>query len=395
MAEDMDLPEAFQVDSWGEEDEFEEEEEETADTIEVRQMAGLVAKPDLPEAFQVDSWGEEDEYEEGVEPGDTIESRQKKAREEGMIPVAGSPWQEVNEKIFDITGRQCSVADAIQKASKGTCYLRRGSNSKDRIDYHERLAEGADSAEKKEYHEKKASSAKKGILGVGTGLLLSPRSIFGYLVITNNHVIMNEEEAKNAQVIFDYLFDGSKEGSTQYKVCHLVAFSPRTESAEDTTSLDFSVVVLDANEYDPFLEQRCVSMEETDRIQSTSSPFLKLAGLKALPLIMVSHPLGLGMRISVGQYPEGVNKYPVSHIKHCLPTLPGSSGANLLFSSVHDKSFTHWRAAFLHYRHGCAAAWQAIAPQLRVAIEPLLNDVIAPLRLGGAIALPPVQLPHC
>ena len=172
---------------------------------------------------------------------------------------------------------------------------------------------------------------------------------------------------KDAQVIFDYLFDGSKEGSTQYKVRQLVAFSPRTESAEDTTSLDFSVVVLEAKKCDPFLENRGVHWEESGRIQATSSEYLNFAGLKALPLIMVSHPLGLGMRISVGQYPKGVNKYPVSQIKHCLPTLPGSSGANLLFSSVDDKHFTHWRAAFLHYRHGLAAAWLGIGPLPRDA----------------------------
>ena len=108
-------------------------------------------------------------------------------------------------------------------------------------------------------------------------------------------------------------------------------------------------------------------MEETARIQATSLAHLDIAGLKALPLIMVSHSLGLGMRISVGQNPEGVKEYPVSHIKHCLPTLPGSSGANLLFSSVVDKSFTHWKAAFLHYRHGLAAAWLGIGPLPRDA----------------------------
>ena len=344
----------------------------------------MAGKPDLPEAFQVDSWGEEDEFEEEEETADTIAVRQKKALDEGMIPIAESQWRDkVIRRLSKITGISFddSVADTIQKLSLATCILQRGSNSKDRIDYHERLAEGADSEKKKEYHKKKASSAKKGILGVGTGLLLSPIPSLGYLVITNNHVIMNEEEAKDANVIFDYLFDGSKEGSTPYKVRQLVAFSPRTESAGDITSLDFSVVILEAEECDPFLKNRGVHWEETNRIQATSSDVLKVADLKALPLIMVSHPLSLGMRISVGQYPEGVKEYPVSQIKHCLPTLQGSSGANLLFSSVDDKGFTHWKAAFLHYRHGCAVAWQVIAPQLRAAIAPLLKDAFALLKI--------------
>lgn len=122
-----------------------------------------------------------------------------------LAPVADIDWKEVKQRISDITGRECdhSVAAAIQKASFATCFSRRGSNSRYRIDAHERLVRGADSAEKKAYHERNASNARNKIPGVGTGRLLSPRSALRYLVITNNHVITNEEEAKDAKLIFD------------------------------------------------------------------------------------------------------------------------------------------------------------------------------------------------
>ena len=51
----------------------------------------------------MDSWVEEDEFEEEVKPGDTIESRQKKAKKNGIMTVAEHQWQEkVNRRISKI-----------------------------------------------------------------------------------------------------------------------------------------------------------------------------------------------------------------------------------------------------------------------------------------------------
>lgn len=101
-----------------------------------------------------------------------------------------------------------------------------------------------------------------------------------------------------------------------------------------------------------------------------------MAGLESLPLIMFSHPRSLALRISVGRCPTEMGEYPVSHIRHSLPTLCGSSGANILFSSIIDKKFQYWLTAFVHYRHGCAVAWQAIGPQIREYFE----SIDVPLR---------------
>ena len=65
---------------------------------------------------------------------------------------------------------------------------------------------------------------------------------------------MNEEEAKDATVLFNYLLDDSKEGTKVYKVRQLVAFSPPTESAEDQSSLDFSILILETEVPDVFLD---------------------------------------------------------------------------------------------------------------------------------------------
>lgn len=339
----------------------------------------------LPKAFQGDTWDDEDEYEE--EGTNLLKNRQSKAAVLGMIKVGDVNWtMEVRRKISEITGMNWSgsqaadIDDAIQKASKATCSVQRGCNSQERTDHHKGLAREAEIEEKKaeeeqdaekkekmmkkkEYHEKKARN--KG-LGVGTGLLLYPQSPLGYLVITNNHIIMNKEEAKGAQVVFDYLIDDSKECIRMYGVRQLFAWSPLTKSAEDQATLDFSVLVLEAQRNDPYLEDRSIMFEETARIQPISQENLKrFVGVKALPLIMFSHPLNLAMRVSVGPYPDKLEHYPVGHVEHCLPTDMGSSGANLLFSSADDKSFTVWKGAFVHFRHGCAVAWQSIGPLLR------------------------------
>ena len=333
----------FREDCWGDDDEYEEEDEDVA------------------------FWEEE---EEGKTPA-SWESRQSEAKEAGMIQVGAERWREaVKQKLSEITGKDWEGWDkaiaAIEKASKATCVVRRGCSSPQRIVYHECLASKARSDEIKEKHRKKAEDAKKQRGGIGTGLLLRPRSRYGYLVITNNHVVMNEEEAKDARIIFDYLKDGKLDGMRKFGVSQFLARSPPTENGGDRVNLDFSILAVACKlEDEAFLKSRCVRMEETGRIQACGEPYLTMCGLKALPLIMFSHPRSLAMRVSVGEYPDKIEDYPVSHIKHRLPTLKGSSGGNVLYSPVTDEEFIYWYTAFVHYRHGCAVAWQGIGPQLR------------------------------
>ena len=314
----------------------------------------------LPEAFQVDTWDDDykcEEEEEGEGKEELLKRRQSQASELGMIKVSDADWTDkVMKKMSDITGKEWTekeakhITRAIQKASKANCLVRRGCNSQERIEHHERLARKARDAQTKKYHEEKA---RKKSLSLGTGMLLAPWSPLGYLVVTNNHVVMNEEEAKGAQVLFNYLTDGSKEGTKVYGVRQLVVFSPLTESAEDWATLDFSILILETNPPNKFLDGTDVMYDSSDRI------YMHVGA----PLIMFSHPLNLAMRVSVGPCPKHL-PHPVEHIRHALPTDKGSSGSNLLYWSSSNDSFKFLSCAFVHYRHGLAVAWQAIGPML-------------------------------
>lgn len=342
--------------------------------LSVALMAGKgETEAELPTAFEKGRWSEEDEFAcDSEEEDESVWSgRREEAREQGMIQVHANGWkEEVNQKIKEITGKECGeeALAEIEKASKATCVVRRMKDSAERVQYYKDLAEMSDGKEKKCNREAKSSDG-----GVGTGLLLYHRHInVGYIVITNNHVIMNKEEAMDAKVTFDYHRDGEKEGMTKVEVHDFIAYSPRTTSVDDTVNLDFSFLVLNDEDADvkDFLRYRGAMCEETVRIQATAEKvILDQVGLKACPLIMFSHPRNLAMRISIGAFPEEIKGYPVSHIKHYLPSSKGSSGANLLVASPVDTTFTTWDAAFLHYRHGCAVAWQVIGPKLRKQLE--------------------------
>ena len=370
---------------------------------------------ELPSAFQKDCWGDDDECEEEDDSQNASwGSRQREATEAGMIQVGVEGWrEEVKRKLSDITGlkweRMDNAIDAVEKAGKATCFVRRGCDSQERIDYHEleRMAEAASSEADREKHRRKAENARNNKRGVGTGLLLQPRCPLGYLVITNCHVVMNEEEAKGARILFDYLIDDKEDGMRKFDVAEFLAWSPRTTSSDDGQNLDFCILLVKATteedkhckttteedehckttteedehckatteedehckttteEDEVFLQNRGIFIEETARIQAANDMLLKMVGLKSLPLIMFSHPRNLALRVSVGKYPKEIGTYPISHICHDLPTLQGSSGANILFSAITDKDFLFWTTAFVHYRHGCAVAWQAIGPQIR------------------------------
>ena len=339
----------------------------------IRSVEMAVAGGD--DAFQKDCWGDDDEYEE-EDDGQNASwgSRQREAKEAGMIQVGVEGWREaVKRKLSEITGpglnweEMDNAIDAVEKAGKATCVVRRGCSSRERLSYHEGMAEAASSDADREKHCKKAVNAKNNKRGVGTGLLLWPRCPLGYIVITNSHVVMNEEEAKDARITFDYLIDGREDGMRKFDVEQFLAWSPRTTSSADKRNLDFCLLLVKATteEEETFLHSRGVSIEETGRIQATDDNHLNISGLQDLPIIMFSHPRSLALRISVGRCPTEIGNYPVSHIRHDLPTLQGSSGANILFSSVDDMRFLHWKTAFVHYRHGYAVAWQAIGPQIR------------------------------
>lgn len=310
------------------------------------------------------------------EEGDEERKRQKEEAQEklknaGMLLVSGSEWKKQlkdtlieacrDEETRAALASDDTILESVEKASKATCLVRRRVNGKSRLEYYEQRND-----------EKCLNNAKKGKGGTGTGFLISPESPYGWFVITNNHVIMDEEEAESAEVIFDHLNDESLPDETKrFKVKRLVSKDLRTEDKEDFKHLDFSVLVLESE--GSFLENyaECSFDERDTNVICRNETILKLSGLRFVPIITFSQPHGLGKRISIGKYPDECEELPKSHLRHDLPTVRGSSGANLIYFQLERDKFVFSDAVFLHYRHGKAVSWQAIGPMLRKDISKL------------------------
>ena len=326
-----------------------------------------------------DPWKSPSEKEEAddlfIEEGDDDKAKDKKkkgqdeVRNKGMLLVSGSEWKgklketligackdEEKKKALASNGTITAVIENIEKVSEATCLVLRRTNGKGRLEYFKQIGD-----------DERLEKAKKGKGGCGTGFLMFPKSPVGWLVITNNHVIMDQEEAESAEVIFNHLDDDSKANTKPFNVQRLVSKDVRTKNAEDEMSLDFSLLLLKSDGTgEKYLQDRALEFEESARVNNCANQsMLKTCGLHFTPIIAFSHPHGLGKRFSIGKFPDKCEEYPTAHIKHDLPTARGSSGANLIVAPPEKDLFIHWGAAFVHYRHGHAVAWQAIAPVVR------------------------------
>lgn len=325
---------------------------------------------------EIDAWKTSSDEEEAddlfSEEGDDdqVKGKKEKAQEEmkeaGMLLVSGSEWKDkLKETLIQASKDKApkspdfsNAVKEVERAGKATCLVRRKTNGNSRL---ERLENMKDKEALKK--------AKNGKGGTGTGFLMFPKhGKCGWLVITNNHVIMDEDEAESAEVIFDHLDDDSLNQTKKFKVKKLVSKDIPTKNAKDLTSLDFSVLALESGDKDEdYLKNCAMPFEETARVNAcTNETMLNLCGLQFTPIIAFSHGHGLGKRFSIGKFPDKCEDYPTAHIKHSLPTARGSSGANLIVALPNIKPlFVDWGAAFVHYRHGCAVAWQVIGPVVR------------------------------
>ena len=262
----------------------------------------------------------------------------------------------------------------IEEASKATCLVRRVESSKNRKEFYEKQIEQCNNEKEKSSYKKLLKNWKK--RGTGTGLLVSTRGLLtsggkGLLVITNNHVIMDEEEAKSAEVYFDYDTDITKgqklkDVFRKFKVKKLMAFSLRTQNSSDYTTLDYSLLLLDVSE--DVLSKYALDIGKDIDVLTTGNDNLQQFEGGPRPLIMFSHPRGLAKRLSIGKFPI-LEKNPVAHTKHELATSKGCSGGNLLFCPITDSSLTVWKSAFVHYRHGLAVGWQSIKDDLEYQLK--------------------------
>ena len=317
----------------------------------------------------------DDLFREEEDPEDEhpmLKAKQEDVANDGMLQVrTQDDW---SEKVLQhlgldnsrpLTANLQTILDEIEKVGKATCYVRRKRNSRGREDYHKTLKDDGRfrrlSPEVRRYHEEKYQKVLDGKLASGTGFLISPKHpIYDWLVLTNNHVIMNEDEAGDALVVFDYLHDNSNRGSKTFYVAKFVCGSPRTESADDHNTLDYSLLSLKCEDVsdNEFLKQHAMLFEETFRVQWGCK--------KGSPILAFSHPHGLSKRISLGKFDGDLEEYPVKHIRHSLPTTTGSSGANICIPDVTSpEKHETWLSVFVHYRVSQAVGWQAIGNHLR------------------------------
>ena len=296
-----------------------------------------------------------------------LEEKQNDVKNKGMLQVrTKEDWkaQVIQHLALENPAKLETILNEIEKVGKATCYVRRKRNSQERKDFLKKLKDDKNlSAKDLKHHDEKYQKALGGKGASGTGFLLSPKHYrFDWLVITNNHVIMNDEEAKDALVVFDYLRDDSSEGTKSFPVEKVVSKSLRTQHAGDENTLDYSLLTLkceDGSDDDKFLRQHAtVNFDESDRVQYDWEI--------GTPMLAFSHPHGLAKRLSVGYLKGKVQPNPVQNVCHEIPTAPGSSGANLyIWDPTSPKNEPTWLSAFVHYRASRAIAWQAIAPHFR------------------------------
>ena len=310
----------------------------------------------------------DDLFREEEDPKDEnpkLKDYQKDVADKGMLQVRTQ--EDWSEKVITHLGLDNpratnlqTILDEIDRVGKVTCYVRRKHDSKGREDFHKKLKDDTRlSAEVRKYHEQKYQKALSGKGGSGTGFLISPEHASGWLVLTNNHVIMNKDEANSALVVFDYLHDNSSRGSKKFFVAEFVCGSLRTECAEDRNTLDYSLLGLKCERVSDqkFLEQHAMPFEETWRVQWGCTI--------GSPVLAFSHPHGLSKRMSLGYFDSNVEEYPAKHIRHSLPTTPGSSGANICCRDPTSEKQETWMSVCVHYRASLAVGWQSIGNHLR------------------------------
>ena len=340
-------------------------------------------------AFQKGYWSEDDEADDDFFPeqnGDPSEkgiALQKEVEEAGMLKVRNQDdWKEAVVQMLGKANKGLSqydvnhICDKIELAGRATCRVSRSFNSDERMLFHEKQRDKYEKEKNEiwEYHKERLEKAEKGKGGCGTGFLIFPKHEHGWLVITNNHVIMNAKEAEGAKVVFDYLKDFTNEGSCTFMVSGVLSTSDRTRFPGDVASLDYSLLTLQVDQYyqDKYLLERALRFEKIGSIMAAITPIMQaLLGIDFIPIIAFSHPHGLAKRMSIGIYDPTSNDYPIAHTRHDLPTFSGSSGASLLLPNLDgDHVFTQWKAAFLHYRSKKAVSWKAIADHFEEYLNP-------------------------
>ncbi len=328
----------------------------------------------------------------GEEAGELDKKRQL-CRDQGMLEM--HEWKDKLEELYpDCTKDGLDLHQALMHVAKATCLVVRNSGSQDRYEYHRRLESHPKlSAKDQKAHHDMAEKCFN-TEGCGTGFLIYAGRHF---LIVNNHVIMNEGEAKDADVYFDYDKDGQLDEEKAFQIERFWIGAPRTDHEEESAKekLDFSILEVKAEGEEelqflndhafmvhPIFDFSPVSTEESTEESAHEGSEVSRADLVKLftplitdkvlfslgkemsyllnrmPIFMISHPFGLAKRLSCGNLTEIIKHS--SGVRHTLGTCPGSSGGNLFVfaRTADDDGFGLCQA--LHYRHNKAVWWKNI-----------------------------------
>ncbi len=272
--------------------------------------------------------------------------------DEGMVEK--DEWKDKLKEIYPHWSESdLDPLGVVEEVAKATCLVVRNRGSQERYEYHVKKARDTSlSAKDREDHQAQAERCFKKP-GCGTGLLMRADLRFA-LIITANHLIMNDDEAKNAEVYFDYVEDGEWDEKKKFKLASLVLVTrmSRTDHEEDYTNLDCSMLVVKVRneEEDQFLRDHALSGSLNEALDETS--------LENLPILMISHPHSLGQRLSYGRGLAVVNR-GLSHVKHTLGSCKGSSGG-FVFAIEEDDGRLYITSVCTHYRHQRGVLWGRI-----------------------------------
>ncbi len=296
----------------------------------------------------------------GEEEGE-YEKKRQYCIDQGMVEI--DSWKDKIKELYpDLPESGLNPLEVVIQAAKAICVVVRNRGSQQRYDYHCKMERDPSlSAEEQKIHHNKAEECfKKRCCGTGFlfGVLLDSVSI-----ITNSHVIMNDEEAKGAVVYFDYDKDGQLHKAKRFEVKRLLFGAPPTDHEGDYTKLDFSVLEVKCKNEEEFQLLKDHLFVDKDYNKETITP--SVTSVLDMPIVIISHPRGLGKRLSSGKVSDIVKGH-VSHVKHTLGTGPGSSGGNVLaFGKTDGSGFV--ASVGLHYRHHRGVLWGSIIIECMLA----------------------------
>lgn len=190
-----------------------------------------------------------------------------------------------------------------------------------------------------------------------------------FVILTNNHVIANDIEAKGSTIDFFYNRSASNEtqgqpppGVITKSVKKVITWSPQVPHGTPASSekMDFSILKFDVGTDEEFVKKLGdVSFYLNEFLENDLPDRPWISYFYPLPLVAISHPHGSNKRISFGKVEKTeVDKLCCEDNEDCsskydLTTCLGSSGCPVLAILVNSRGRLKAVFQFLHFKTQC------------------------------------------